>query len=60
MLAAKKEFEEIDTAVNTQNWVCTSQKNRKMAVTQTFEAILLLHIQTGVRTSRRNRKMENT
>jgi len=26
MLAAKKDFEEIDTAVNTQHWVCLSQK----------------------------------
>jgi len=34
MLAAKKDFEEIDTAVNTQHWVCLSQKkNRKMEVT---------------------------
>jgi len=29
MLTAKKEFEEIDAAINTQNWVCISQKKQE-------------------------------
>jgi hypothetical protein len=29
MFTAKTNFEEIDTAVNTQHWVCTSQKEKK-------------------------------